>query len=632
MYRTTTVTQCSYSHDVSTKHFPDLSDTWRCPHEVIDGEDQCIFHLPLDHSQKPEATTRLLAVLRGRSETADSVDQRNSFRFIGAKFRGIELDYEVIENTKTYPIDLRDAIVEDTISLAHAHIRPEIWLDGARIRGGIDGTAAQFEAGMSVTHASIRGGVHFRDVQFEHRLSLTGSTVSGDTRLQYGNFDSGIRARETIFRGPVILHGASIDADVQFSESRFESVANLERITVADDAIFDRVTLAQGIRLRQASMEAETTFTDTNIQGTAVFTKSSFDGNADFRTTRFGDRIDFTQVSFRDVSFSNASFRAPVRFDGATARSASSERCRFGSNVSLEGIQISEQAIFDGVTPPTSMVFSRARFGGSLSFEDLRAGQEATLLDFSRATISRGTFAPKTESQMLFDFSRATIGDVEFETPTSTEHISNPFDRYRFVRTEFDGFDFSEYSDVLKKAEWRLHGTSSSDFENEWFEKPDYDDLEKTYLKAKNGAETVGATQAEAEFFRKKLIFRRKDYRRRMQTAPLKQKFRLFFPWVSNWMFNLSSGYGERPRNTIIASVVTILLFAGLFSGFLSEPPYGGTAFDYLFLSIESFVSMIIGTPTIESSLVRVLAQFQGFLGGFYIALFVFALTRSLYR
>jgi hypothetical protein len=50
-------------------------------------------------------------------------------------------------------------------------------------------------------------------------------------------------------------------------------------------------------------------------------------------------------------------------------------------------------------------------------------------------------------------------------------------------------------------------------------------------------------------------------------------------------------------------------------------------------LSLESFVGLVLGgAEPIGNPWVRLLASIEGFMGAFFIALFVFALTRSIHR
>ena len=53
---------------------------------------------------------------------------------------------------------------------------------------------------------------------------------------------------------------------------------------------------------------------------------------------------------------------------------------------------------------------------------------------------------------------------------------------------------------------------------------------------------------------------------------------------------------------------------------------------ELLLFSFQSFITFVIGPAPAESFSVRLLSSAQGFLGAFLVALFVFALTRSVDR
>jgi hypothetical protein len=76
-------------------------------------------------------------------------------------------------------------------------------------------------------------------------------------------------------------------------------------------------------------------------------------------------------------------------------------------------------------------------------------------------------------------------------------------------------------------------------------------------------------------------------------------------------------------------------VFAGAYAGGLA-PTNNTTAFgEYLLFSFQSFITFIVGPPPIPSTdsfALRVGSAFEGFLGAFFIALFVFTLTRSIHR
>lgn len=84
-------------------------------------------------------------------------------------------------------------------------------------------------------------------------------------------------------------------------------------------------------------------------------------------------------------------------------------------------------------------------------------------------------------------------------------HRDNRFDldRCRFIETDFDGFEFSRHRDELR-GNWRSTATETED-------NPSYDDLEMTYLRAKNGATDGSDSKAASEFFLREMKYRRKN-------------------------------------------------------------------------------------------------------------------------
>lgn len=170
---------------------------------------------------------------------------------------------------------------------------------------------------------------------------------------------------------------------------------------------------------------------------------------------------------------------------------------------------------------------------------------------------------------------------------------------------------------------------------------PTLGQLESTYLEARNGADEVGDTVAGAEFYVRELGTRRRRHLRRAldRSRPFPDRLRAGYDYVSNALLWHLSGYGERPRHVVLWAGLTVVGFAAAFAvaGALSEtfPAPGGTydgPVGYLLLSFESFTTLVHGGTEIRSRPVRLLADVEGFLGAFFIALFVFTLTRSLER
>jgi len=173
--------------------------------------------------------------------------------------------------------------------------------------------------------------------------------------------------------------------------------------------------------------------------------------------------------------------------------------------------------------------------------------------------------------------------------------------------------------------------------------------LETTYLRAKNGANQTHDNESASEFFRKEMRQRRHRYWQQMETElrggfedetadgsrSLGRRGRRFGRSAINWLSNLTlertSSYGEKPSAVVLSSVYIVLGFGGAYT-LLFPSLYEGST-QYFLLSFGSFVSFIIGpTGDVSNATVGFLTQVEGFIGAFFIALFVFTLTRSIHR
>jgi len=157
---------------------------------------------------------------------------------------------------------------------------------------------------------------------------------------------------------------------------------------------------------------------------------------------------------------------------------------------------------------------------------------------------------------------------------------------------------------------------------------PPLSTLESTHLRARNGADRAGDTTAVGAFYIQELRQRRGQHWRRIWTGGGVGVARDF---VSNGLLDLTARYGERPRNVFAIAVALVGLFTGVFVLAMDGPPYGWAA-GYLISSLESFVTLVFGGADSVPSAIRLIAQVEGLLGAFLIALFVFTLTRSIDR
>jgi hypothetical protein len=204
------------------------------------------------------------------------------------------------------------------------------------------------------------------------------------------------------------------------------------------------------------------------------------------------------------------------------------------------------------------------------------------------------------------------------------------------LNTVFDGFDFSLHRDYLTQNEWRIHDVvfdGEADIDAFDFDVAP-DQLETTYLKARNSAQATGDNKAASEFFIREYGYRRNQYTEIIRSSGLRDplaSMRAGWRWFTNWFFDVTCGYGERPSKVVVASTMVVLLY-GLIYWLLDIDVPGGGPSALLVYSFQGFTSLVLGAPEGSTTIVNLVTATEGFSGAFFIALFVFSLTRSMNR
>lgn len=523
---------------------------WSCPHEASDGEQQCLFHRPVEEKDDEAVAEALVQTV---IETSDDVPHRARRRkeFIGARFGDLELPYAVFDADDNYPIDFRHARVEGALNLQHAILRHPIHLDGLH-------AAATTEC----QHLRVEGYVHASNAVFEDGLNLLNATF---------------------------------DSDANFIEARINEDIECQHASLGGDADFSGITVDGDLMIAKASVGGVTSLSKADIRGRVLL-----DGG------HFADNVWFLDADIREeVYLHNALFGADMRFVDAD----------IGGVLSFRGSAIEGDLRFDGT-----------------ALDDPR------VVSLRGAHIDDGTLHQPAEP-VVFDLTDATVGDVSLGwSNEEAEDSSDLFEHLLVRNTDFDGFDFSVYHDSLTTADWQIHTLARDVDPADWVDDPKQpptaSDMETTYLKAKNGADLVGDQKAAGKFFRWEMIWRRRWTRNRDTSSRL-QRARAWKDWAANGLFGLIAGHGERPRRVVAFSLAIIAVFTGVFAAGWGRPspPYGHPA-GYLILSIESFVTLVLGgsAKVNDPWWIRLLAEAEGFAGIFLVALFVFTLTRSVHR
>jgi hypothetical protein len=541
-------------------------------------------------------------------------------------------------------------------------------------------------------NAVFDGKLNLQETVVGGALNLERATVHGGAVLICATVDGSVALDNARFAGRCNLAKAELDGGVSADRVTVDGLLSFERATVSDTVTAENADVGGQTTFDGAEVGGVVELTNVVFDGSVTFTQTIFTSDVTFDGSVFRSAVDFSSVEADIASFADCTF-AVATFQEIDAETLSFADATVETNLDLEAAAVTAALSLSGAAVNGCCDLSKATLPSGGDFEDATIGalrakrtaagdtlgfvgtiiEEGTFfevdlppsagrIDFARGELQSGRIIFR-DTPAVFDFTDSTIGNVLIEGGEDC------FDYLRLVQTSFEGFEFSRHKDELETAGWKLHGlvedaavpeqdydpqevpdggtkssreaVTAADLKHASTDGPDrhrsVDDLlpgrlENTYLKAKNGANDIGDNSAAAEFFLREMYYRRVKYTRLLRATPLSRSSpRLASKWIGNMLLNVSCGYGERPFRTVgIAGIISIT-FAVLYWALGIEVPYSG-GIGYLTFSLDSFVSLVLGPPETTDSLTTFLVALESFLGGFVIALFVFALTRSVNR
>lgn len=490
-------------------------------------------------------------------------------RFIGARLPCLRLNQVLLEGPSRAAIDFRGSMVHGPCDFTDTEIRNSILCDGSIFKEECLFENTVFQSKSSFRRCRFNSKTKFRLASFNSWADFKCVEFCGDANFRMASFRNGIYAAETVFF-----------QSADFISAEFDQVANFYNSTFHQGAIFSSA----------------------RFNGDAKFTKCTLKGP----TKVFSNHERKPSFTERKEGYSKGYF-------DNTCLYLSSVRC-------LGDLQLDETDITSNVNILDSDV------SGDLEISINSNCSKDIIISIINVDSISGYI--KCSNSVDYVLTGSVLKDVDLRF----DRDGTDFARFTFDGVVFDGFDFGRYRDHFRDNNWNLFDgreASSSTKEN-------------SYLRAKNGAIQAGETTAAREFHFREMLNRGRTYLEKAGNVNLLGSEKGFFrsaailvyflwKWFVNFVFRFSCGYGERPGRVIYCSTFIIIVFSFLYS------LYGvsfttGSILEPVAFSFQSFNAVFLGRPSVETLTISILVSVQGFLGPFFIALFVFTITQSLSR
>ncbi|WP_254532917.1 hypothetical protein [Natrinema gelatinilyticum] len=480
-------------------------------------------------------------------------------------------------------------------------------------------TSLQFDGAavdaLDLSDATVKGSARFRAATITQTLTCCGATID---RLD--------------------LERAETSGDINITELETRARLRLDGADIEKRVVANRAVLSNGLWAVNLTASEGISIGDTYIDGPVHLDNATLEGQSRVNTVVFSDRVFLRDATVGTLLVSGATFEQAAEFDGTTFDRAEFRSTMFCETSEFEATTF-ETLVFSPNQSPRYMNFQNVTIADEFRFApEAKSDTTVKWVDLRASQLPAGKLMQPEAGAVVYDLAGAQIDDVSLEAP-SCEHLLG---WYNFRRTTFDGFDFGDYRHELDKANWRLHELnptaeqvrrSVDDVPEPSPEQPDV--LEITYLKARMAAADRGDNEAASRFFRQEMRWRRqRHWSRTLSSHSTKHRLQGLRRGSYNWLLGALTGHGELSRRAIYSSVIIIVAFAVIYRMTYTSAFGASTAIhDYLIFSAQTFITFLLGTTPTSSPLgLRILTVIEGFAGAFFVALFVFTLTRSVIR
>jgi len=398
----------------------------------------------------------------------------------------------------------------------------------------------------------------------------------------------------------------------------------------------------------------------------------------DFSGAVFHEEVNFTNITFcRSVNFTNAKFLSTARFYGA----------EFLGEAWFGSAEFLGEALFSGAEFSAKAWFSDAKFSSETLFSDAKFLGDAR---FNQAKFSSGaSFSDAKFSSTAWFGGAKFLGEAWFDGAefSSTAWFSCAkfsskalFDFCRFH--EIVIFDGIVMSDVIFSFRNTLFERGLSVDEHLWkesgfrllTEKFDVNVAAESYQALRRGFENMGHYRVAGELFYREMTCRKNSISLRKNMTSLKKKLihsgSIRFPkqlehlikkvteskhlqhildeksipkgqvaltrrnlssWLWMRLFDLTCGYGERPKRLILGSILVILTFTALYFPIVDSVTIQERFKNAFLLSLDTFTpGKFLNIPFTTPG--EWLVQIETVLGWFMLSLFLVVFTRKMTR
>ncbi|MCK4796210.1 MAG: pentapeptide repeat-containing protein [Spirochaetes bacterium] len=435
----------------------------------------------------------------------------------------------------------------------------------------------------------IRKNIIFDLAQFSGMVNFAGVIFSKYASFDWAKFFNVGNFINTNFKGKASFEGAEFSEVGYFKNSKFKEDTNFQGAKFSKDAFFTSVDFS-----------GDASFEVTKFSGNTYFERAKFSGNSSFKGINFVGIINFNNAIFYDKpTFFQTVFSGDALFNGT----------RFLGKTNFNSSEFLGKTSFVNAEFLELVTFLTAIFDGKTYFSPFKSKE----MKFENTFFSNNVRIKANLSQCCFNGSN--IERVDLSDSTWSEQ------KNQGLITKIYNYFFNSSITICEASQGELASN--------------WKKLEGIYRRLKQSYQKSGDYETAGKFYFQEMECKRKQ-------------LGYFHRQFQNVFYRGFCGYGEKPFNVVLISIITMFAFA--ISYFYNGIEINGTDtinyrislnfFDFSWVNdfLWSFYTSIITFTTLgygdvhPVGLSRVFASIESLIGIFMTALFIFVFTRKMLR
>ncbi|MDZ7332067.1 MAG: pentapeptide repeat-containing protein [candidate division KSB1 bacterium] len=517
--------------------------------------------------------------------------------------------------------------------------------NGTQFHQEVNFFAATLENLPSFEAARFHQEANFSSVHFGQEAIFRSSTFFDQSDFINAQFQNAEFENAT-FRNQANFENANFNGWADFSEGNFAGEANFIYANFENGADFSNAKFEHTAKFEKANFKEDCYFNETEFQSLADFDTAVFHKGADFRRCHFLDHAEFRSAQINDGCFADLLCEKPINLAKISATKIDFQGAQFRNDVTFSDSTVQQSANFSGArceklvcfdhAALTKSSFTQVQFSDHCSFQEAKFAVDAKFHNatFNTADFSRAVFLgpvhfdeTKFSHTVLFRHAKFDQGEICFKCVTFLE------------RADFTGAEFNDViclQDVIAESIVITWEQVAGKMVTHRLKK--YDEATRVYGLLKNIFERQNRYEDMDQAYR---LFKRMERKARAKRGGhIWEQIKRFFNFL---ILDLGSGYGTRPMNIAITTLIIILLFGGIYYLGSDQIMVAGNPLSLsspierlvfcLYFSAVSFVTL--GAENLSPnyySWLKYVVTFQAFLGFFLMTLFVATFTRKVIR